>query len=405
MKREQLTILIRQLMTHDLSPEEQASLKDFINHPENRELFIDVADELNNNDAGVIPYNEESWKPIISQVMLIDKPAKPGRSYEASFKSVHRIHFLRTAWFRYAAAILLLFGSVVYFRSTNKKPAQTLANGNKSLQADIESGNNKAILTLADGSTIVLDNAANGKLAQQGNAAIVKLSNGEIAYNFKGVAEGEVMMNTMSTPRGGQYQLVLPDGSKIWLNAASSITYPAVFVGKERKIKITGEAYLEVAKNKAKPFIVDVDGKSLIEVLGTSFNVNSYANEATIKTTLVEGSVKVKAGNKESLLKPGQRAEVIQNDNTVKVIDNVNIDQTLAWKNGVFNLQNLSLQEFARQLERWYDIEIKYEGNVPDKSFEGKFRRDVKLSDILNWFSELGIQNRLEGRTLILSAN
>lgn len=313
-----------------------------------------------------------------------------------------RVHFLRTAWFRYAAAVILLLGSVAYFWATNNKSNQPLTTDNKSSPADIEPGSNKAILTLADGSTIVLDKAADGELAQQGNAQVIKLSNGQIAYNVRGTAEGEVMMNTMSTPRGGQYQLTLPDGSKVWLNAASSITYPAVFVGKERKVKITGETYLEVAKDKTKPFIVDVDGKSFVEVVGTSFNINSYANEHAIKTTLVEGSVKVRVGNKESLLKPGQAAEVTQASNTIKVLDNADIDQTLAWKNGIFNLQNLSLQEFARQLERWYDIEVRYEGNVLDKTFEGKFGRDVRLSTVLNWFSELGIPNRLENRTLIL---
>lgn len=356
------------------------------------ETELEATGEFNAQDSRV-----SEWQSIVYDRIKVaaNRPLTPA----------HRIHFLRTAWVRYAAAIILLFGSGAYFWITNKKNDKTVTSSNKLLQADIEPGNNKAILTLADGSTIALDNATNGALAQQGNVQVIKLSDGKIAYNLKGIAAGEVMMNTMSVPRGGQYQLVLPDGSKVWLNAASSITYPAVFVGAERKIKITGEVYLEVAKNKAKPFIVDVDGRLLIGVLGTSFNVNSYADEATIKTTLVEGSVKVKVEDKESLLKPGQRAEVAQNPNTLKIIENVNIDQTLAWKNGTFNLQNLNLQEFARQLERWYDIEVKYEGNVPDKSFEGEFSRDVKLSAVLKWFSELGIQNRLEGRKLILSTN
>jgi transmembrane sensor len=257
-------------------------------------------------------------------------------------------------------------------------------------------GGNKAILTLGDGSTIALDSAANGSLAQQGNSAVVKLAGGQLAYRPTGAANDIVVMNTMSTPRGGQYQLTLPDGTKAWLNAASSITFPTAFVTAQRKIKIKGEVYLEVAQEAAKPFIVDIDGRSVVEVLGTSFNINSYADEAAIKTTLIEGNVRIKTNDRNILLKPGQQAVDMQ------LVNNADIAQVLAWKNGVFNFENLNFREVARQLERWYDIEVVYEGRVPDIQFKGDMNRGVSLTGVLRIFTAFGVHTRIEGRKLIV---
>lgn len=315
-------------------------------------------------------------------------------------------------WIRYAAAVILIFGAVTYLLTLNKKTDQPVVDSYKSLQPDVGPGTNKAILTLADGRTFNLDSATNGELAKQGNVTIIKLSNGQIVHDLSGengkLTGGTAMLNTMTTPRGGQYQLVLPDGTKVWLNAASSISYPPIFAGRERKVKITGEVYLEVSKDKKRPFIVDVDDRASIEVLGTSFNVNSYENEAMLKTTLLEGSVKVSANQKTAVLKPGQQAQMtsranINSDQSLKVADNVDLEQVMAWKNGFFSVDNANLKQVARQLERWYDIEVKFEGKISEKNFEGALGRDVRLSTVLKWFSDLGINNKLEGRTLTLS--
>lgn len=351
------------------------------------------------------------------------------RTHAQPLNPEHRLLFLRTSWFRYAAAVILVFGVAAYIWTTSNKTEQTVADRSKPLQTDIAPGGERAILTLADGRTIVLDSAANGHLADQPGADIVKLANGQIAYTLQGATSKEAMWNTMSTPRGGQYKLTLPDGTNVWLNAASSITFPAAFVSTERKVKVAGEAYFEVAKNKEKPFIVDVDGKSTVQVIGTSFNINSYYDEGTIKTTLLEGSVKVISGaattNSSSagrntkpsgtdynhavsvVLKPGHQAQISiraagASDQPLKVIDNADIDQVLAWKNGIFNFDGAGLKEVMLQLERWYDIQVRYEGKVPAVQFKGKMNRGVKLSTVLNWFSELGIKTRLEGRTLIV---
>lgn len=323
---------------------------------------------------------------------------------------VRGIGFHRMRWLKYAAMFIFILGlAAAYFLTKRVEPGQTIVVEKEKEQPDIAPGENKAMLTLADGTTIMLDDAGNGVLAQQGNVNVMKLANGEIAYNLDGTAGGEVIMNTMSTPRGGQYRLTLPDGTKVWLNAASSITYPVIFVGRERKVKITGELYFEVAKNKEHPFIVDADGKSLVEVLGTHFNVNSYAGEDQIRTTLLEGSVRVSAaavteGRQVAILKPGQQARQDREKESL-VVGDADIENVMAWKNGFFSLQNARFEDVVKELERWYDVEVKYEGKMPAIKFQGKMDRGVHLSGVLRWFSKLGIQSELEGRTLILRAD
>jgi ferric-dicitrate binding protein FerR (iron transport regulator) len=327
------------------------------------------------------------------------------KNMEASVPPVHRVHFLRRGFFKYAAAIIILFGIGAYLYFNKKKPQEALVKQDQALPADISPGGNKAVLTLSDGSTITLDSAANGVLAQQGNASVVKTSSGEIRYDAKGAATTSVMMNTMTTPRGGQYQLTLPDGSRVWLNAASSITYPAFFVGNERKVKITGEAYLEVAHNRAKPFIVDIDGKSTVQVLGTSFNINSYADDGNIKTTLVEGSVKMSNTSADAVvLKPGQQGVQPSNGKGITVASAVDVAQVLAWKNGIFDFSGKRFESLMNDVERWYDIDVKYEGAVPNFKVTGQMDRGVKLSGVLRFMEGFGLQVQLEGRTLIVKS-
>ena len=312
----------------------------------------------------------------------------------------HRGQIFKTTWLKYAAIVVVAagLGIMAYFRATNKNTVQTLAGSNKHLQTDVLPGSEKAILTLADGTKIILDNAANGNLAQQGNAQVVKLANGQIAYDVKGLSDKDIMWNTMSTPVGGQYQVTLPDGTRVWLNAASSVTYPAVFVSQNRQVKITGEVYFEVAKNKEKPFIVDIDGKSTVEVLGTSFNINSYTDEASIKTTLLDGSVKISS---VVLKQPGQQAVQAENDKIY--VQSTDINQALAWKNGLFSFNDADLHSIMRQLERWYDIKVKYEGRLPDFTLNGEMYRNVNLSVVLKFLEKMGVKFRMEGKILTVT--
>lgn len=306
---------------------------------------------------------------------------------------VRRIPLYRRWWA--AASVILLISAAVYFftRPTPAKQQPVVT-----LESEAMPGGNKAMLKLADGTTIVLDSAADGSLATQGNTNIIKLGNGQIAYSGNGQGS-DLLYNTMSTPRGGQYQLTLPDGTKVWLNASSSITFPVAFTGNKRDVAITGEVYFEVAKNKAQPFIVDVNKQLQVEVLGTHFNINSYPEESVIKTTLVEGSVRV-SNQQTIVLTPGQQA--IAQGAELAVNPKPNIAQVLAWKNGLFDFQDMRFAEAMRQVERWYDIQVVYEGPAPDMEFTGGMDRGIQLSGIIRFLNDYGIKTRLEGRRLII---
>lgn len=335
---------------------------------------------------------DAGYLPAVNDAEGQEQPLKP-------VVAAPRVHVMRR-W-GWAAAMVLSFGIGAYLYTANKKNEQTLVSS-QPLPADVLPGGDKAVLTLADGSTIILDSAANGNLAQQGNAAIVKLANGQIAYHVKGLAGNDVMMNTMATPKGGQYQLTLPDGSKVWLNAASSIQFPAAFAGSERKVNITGEVYFEVAKNKEKPFVVNIDGKSTVQVLGTSFNINSYSNEPTINTTLIDGKIRVTnthGQHQTKTLEPGEQAQI----NTTMNITTANTQQVLAWKNGFFSFDNLGIREMARQLERWYDIDVVFTGNVSNMVMKGEMDRAIMLSDVIEFLKNYGLTAELNNKTLMIS--
>jgi ferric-dicitrate binding protein FerR (iron transport regulator) len=241
---------------------------------------------------------------------------------------------------------------------------------------DIDPGKNAAVLTLAGGKQIVLDSTARGAITRQGNTTI-RNANGLLVYNELHEKPTELLFNTLATGRGNQYQLILPDGSKVWLNAASSITYPTAFVGAERKVSITGEAYFEIAKNEKAPFIVESKDVQ-IQVLGTHFNVNTYDDEDALKTTLLEGSIKV--GN--SILRPGQQA-ILSRDNTpIKLVDHPDIDEVMAWKNGAFKFNDATIESIMRQMARWYDVEVVYDTRV-SQHFIADVPRDVPASELL----------------------
>ncbi|HEX6431930.1 MAG TPA: FecR domain-containing protein, partial [Niastella sp.] len=284
---------------------------------------------------------------------------------------------------------------------TNDKKA-TLIN-------DVAPGGNKAILTLGDNSTIVLDSAGNGQLAQQGSSVVSKTKEGELKYESgipAGREQSAITYNTLSTPRGGQYQLVLPDGSKVWLNAASSVRFPTAFVGNERRVEIKGEAYFEVAtirlhSGQKMPFKVhfsSADKQGTVEVLGTHFNINAYDDEDEMRTTLLEGKVRTSMVNGQwSILEPGQQAVIHHSQLTIH--DNVDIESIMAWKNGLFHFENADIKAVMRQLSRWYDIEVEYKGALKNEPLFIEIPRNTNLSDVLKVIgSTAGVRLKFEGK-------
>jgi len=285
-------------------------------------------------------------------------------------------------WYSAAAILLVIFsiGVLLYKANTSTEPK------NVDYAALIQPGKNKAVLTLADGKKVILDNVSSGAIAEQNGIQIKKKENGTLEYvQVEGTSSNnrvQNIFNTIETPRGGQYKIILDDGTIVWLNAASSLRYPLHFNGAERKVELTGEGYFEVAHLKAKPFIV-VTNKQEVEVLGTHFNINAYTDEEDVKTTLLEGSVKVKTlrdRNQSKYLKPGEQSVLNNNSWQVKQVDAA---AQVDWKNGRFIFKDEELKSVMRKLARWYDIEVDYNQSLENLSFSGKISRSKTLKDVL----------------------
>jgi transmembrane sensor len=307
----------------------------------------------------------------------------------------------------YAAAAILLFISVGgYFINSNKNgKSNRVITSDKIAKNDIRPGTDKAILTLANGSTIALGNAQNGVLSKQGNAAISKSGNGVVirysAENRK--TEADNLLNTIAIPRGGKYNITLADGTKVWLNSASALSFPASFTGTERKVALTGEAYFEVAKNKSMPFKIDVNGKQVVEVLGTHFNISAYTDERSIATTLLEGSVKINYKNQSTLISPGQMA-VNDSDGGI-VVKKANIDEVMAWRNDTFIFNNENITSIMKKISRWYNVDIVFKGDMTNINLEGNYSRSKGLAGLLK---NIALVNKVhfvtEGRRITVIA-
>lgn len=345
--------------------------------------------------------DEEEWTAMISELHAA-APADPAYNpalYEQQVDSIlhTRVRSMRPVIMRYAAAaaIALLIGAAGYFtwqRASRKAPVTIAA-------ADVKPGKNGAVLTLADGSEVVLDSLGNGTVTTQQGTRVI-LSNGQLSYDATGT--GAVSQNTMTTPRGRKFRLRLPDGTNVWLNAASAISYPTAFTGNTRSVTLTGEAYFEVAANKEQPFIVQLSNETSIRVLGTHFNIHAYPDENNISTTLMEGAVRVHVQQQTSLLKPGQQLDINKKSGATALNNQVDTLAIIAWKNDILNFQDKKLTTVISMIARWYDIEVVYETTPPDITFVGEIGSDVNLSSVLNFLRESGVRFRLENRTLII---
>lgn len=367
-----------------ITPADQAALLRELALPENEE-------------AALVIFREMLEQPELTEnepVLSAERIGLIASSIIAVTAPVRRIHIMRR-WGWAAAVLVLLVSAGAYFllKLSPAKPVMAAV-------ADIAPGSNKAVLTLADGSEMLLDSAGNRTIQQGGTA--IKQAGGNLQYNATG-GEAAGSYNTLTTPRGGQFRITLPDGTKVWLNAASSMHYPTAFTGNERKVSITGEAYFEVAKNEEKPFRVAINATNTIEVLGTSFNVNAYTDEDYISTTLLTGLVRVRNGTGQAVLKPGQQAHATAAQPFVQVLEHADISKAIAWKNGLFNFQDVDLKEVMQQLSRWYDIEVVYEQGIPDLQFIGEIDRSMPLSEVLKGLQMSGVNFRLEqGRRLLV---
>jgi len=312
------------------------------------------------------------------------------------------VPLIKRNWFRLAVAAVFVLAVIGAYLLVNQHPVELPVANNQHQINDILPGGNKAALTLSNRSDINLENVSNGTIVTEGVTKISKLNDGQLVYNILEEKPTQILYNTVTTPRGGQYQLLLSDGSKVWLNSASSIRFPVSFIGDTRKVEVSGEAYFEVAKDPSMPFKVDVAGKNEIEVLGTHFNINSYEDDGSIKTTLLEGSVKVtslKTGESK-LITPGQQAQL--NTKGQIAINKADPDKVIAWKNGYFNFDGADTRTVMQFISRWYDVDVIYEGEVPQREFGGDIEKNLKLSQLLKILEKNDLQFRLEGKKLVV---
>jgi ferric-dicitrate binding protein FerR (iron transport regulator) len=380
--------------------------------PEELSAFLKALDEL--DEAAYIQVYNKLYEMVARQEPgTIDERFRASleqklNTLSSSSAPVLRLHG-RYRWKRWtaAAAVVVLVTGMAYWLSTRHEKLQPPVVKTTS-PINISPGGNHATLTLSNGSIIVLDDAKNGDLAQQGGSRIVKADSGRVIY-YPSAARSELIeYNTISTPRAGQYHIILPDGTKVWLNAASSLRFPTLFSAKTREVQLSGEGYFEVVHNSAQPFIVTIlptsqgGGGGQVKVLGTHFNINDYQDESTINTTLMEGAIKFStAGSGEKILNPGQQA-VYDNQLHALSVRDADVAQVLAWKNGFFEFNNMSLPAIMRQISRWYDVDISIEAGYPEKRFGGRISRKLNLSNIIKMLETYGVHFKMENRKLIV---
>ncbi|NLR79680.1 FecR family protein [Chitinophaga eiseniae] len=372
-----------------LTADEEKELHAFFLNEANREAFNQEMQK--NADALTGEWvDKEQWEPVLQQVLNADGrttgkviPLDPAR----------RKHVRN--WWKYAAAaaVVAVAAGVWLNKHPSTPPVKPVVASATAPAA------NKSILRMGNGKTIVLSDAGNGVVSQHGNMSIVKLDSGLLA--FRGTENsGEATLNTLVTPKGGQYSIILPDGSKVWINAASELTFPSSFNSRERTVTLSGEAYFEVTGTADHPFVVNTRNQR-VQVLGTSFNISGYADEPMISTTLITGKVKVSAGNKSAVLLPGQQLQ--HNSNSWQVLQNADTDAAMAWKNGYFSFNKADISTVMRELERWYDINTINEIKTNSHQFVGEIPKSVTLKEAMEILKRSGINYTIKGRTVIIT--
>lgn len=402
-----LGYLLNAYVAQTISPEERAELFAKVADPENEPILAVIVEKIMRQpieSTADLSANssQEIVQTILTSESVIEKP-------------IRRVIPFYTRWW-VAASLLFVIATAVFLLDNHNKQASREVVKKESVIQDIDPGKEGAILTLADGSQLVLDSLGNGVVTLQNGTQVV-LQDGQLSYAPGANLSEDVAYNTITTPRGRQFILQLPDGTRVWLNASSSLTYPTAFTGAERQVDVSGEAFFEVAANVNKPFKVRINNRVNVDVLGTSFNVNAYSNESAIYATLVEGAVRVSMqsnGNKsldrKVVLTPGQQAKVSYGASaatdlqaSIDLVKNPDLNKIVAWKRGFFNLEDATLPEVMRMLERWYDIEVKYVGEVPVIQFGGEISKNMKLSGVLKALSEMEVNFTVEeGRRIVI---
>jgi transmembrane sensor len=344
---------------------------------------------------------DESWdlkmEHLLSEVNRFEAPVTP-----AKIKSIPRI---RIRWAAAAIFFVLLTG-IAYWRMGHsvKRDLATTTSNQKKQNEQVRPGSSKATLTFGNGTKVALDSNFNQNLAGSGQGEMIKLAKGKLVYTSSQSASDISEYNTVATPRGGEYEVVLNDGTAVWLNAASSLRFPTHFSGNERVVYLTGEAYFEVAKDQNKAFRVVVNNRMNVEVLGTHFDINAYSDEGAVRTTLLQGSVRVNDGETHKLLRPGQQSALLT-DGQIDLVDGIDSGAVIAWKNKMFKFKNDDLQSIMRQISRWYDVDVVLSDVDRSKTYSGTIRRAAQLTEVLQMLQLAGVNYSLDGKQLRIVGN
>jgi transmembrane sensor len=397
MNNDRLRILLEQYFNDAISSADCEELLNYLNS--NPGEVLNTVDEelLHLNSAP--EFTADRAKKVLANIKADARFKEPVAPVPMIRKN--NVFTLYAGWVKIAAAILI-FGTVGFYFVKHQKQG-AVKNQMAANYAKIVPGSNKAILTLATGKSIVLDSAANGALANSGKSQVNKVGDGKLVYdalpNATHAGVNAVLYNTLTIPPGGQYQVVLPDGTQVWLNSSSSLSYPTEFKGNSRIVKLTGEAYFEVAKNKDMPFYVEMN-KVQVKVLGTHFNISAYVDDDALTTTLLEGSVQISKNNTLALLKPGQQAVVGSNADAITV-SKARINEALAWKNGYFMFNDDNIVDIMKKVSRWYDADIEYKGNFGTQRFGGTFTRSKSITELLKNLEQIGnVHFKITGRRI-----
>ncbi|CAL1516375.1 FecR domain-containing protein [Chitinophaga sp. MM2321] len=402
-KSERISELIFRFLNEELLPAEAQELEEWLQADlQNRQYFLSLVEPDSLREGIQQAYTLESSRISVQERILktIAEEAVPKRI------PVRRMVFHPYGWWAAAAVIAVLLSVGLFFWPQRTHIPQQ---GQSHVPvADVLPASNKAVLTLADGATVTLDSTGQ-QVIRQGNTAI-RQNNGQLEYAPQG-GEAVVSYNVLTTPRGGQFAITLPDGSKVWLNSASSLRYPTAFKGKDRVVELKGQGYFEIAANASQPFIVKIPGRQNlqgevhdleVQVLGTSFDIMAYPDETAVNTTLLDGAVKVRKGAVAQVLQPGQQA-VLNDKDTNIAVSLVDVSKVVAWKNGFFVFNNMNLPAILREISRWYDVEIVYNAPPNGRLYGGGISRKKSLSGILRFLEAGGTNHfRIEGRQVIV---
>jgi transmembrane sensor len=375
----------------------QRYIADACTHEELQEFKNLVKQNADNPE--LIQLMDDSWDTL-SETDIQNSDRRADHIYDHIINQSQTVKNNNKLWFKIAASVMLFISVSLVLHGIYSGGNKPVAVADKNLPLVVLPGSSKAVLTLANGKKVELNEKIKGEVAVQSNTVIHKTTGGQLVYTTNPASQSAAanVLNTLTVPTGGQYDIVLADGTKVFLNSESSLTYPASFTGNQRNVTLTGEAYFEVAKNAAMPFKVNVAGKQQVEVLGTHFNIMAYANDDHIKTTLLEGSVRLSLPGYQTILKSGQVAYHDLNTSAVAV-QPADIDEAIAWKNGYFKFHHQDIKSIMKKITRWYNVEVAYNGNITSHTFGGIYLRNRELSELLKGLENTGLVHfKTEGR-------